>query len=104
MPYQLAKPAEVTVCIHMADGKQVRELALGQLPAGVCQDKARAAYWDGTNEQGEPVADSLREKIRFDIFFDLRYRQCVRKASGCPSQKFFIERQFENKYVGWVKR
>jgi len=59
IPYQLATPAEVTVSIHAADGKLVRALALGQLPAGVYQDKERAAYWDGTNEQGEPVASGV---------------------------------------------
>ena len=59
IPYQLAKPAEVTVAIRTADGKLVRTLALGQLPAGVYQDKRRAAYWDGTNEQGERVASGV---------------------------------------------
>lgn len=59
IPYQLAKPAEVTVSIHAANGTLVRKLALGQLPAGVYQDKDRAAYWDGTNEQGEVVASGV---------------------------------------------
>ena len=59
IPYQLAKPAEVTVSIHTADGKLVRTLALGQLPAGVYQDKDRAVYWDGKNEQGESVASGV---------------------------------------------
>ena len=59
IPYQLAKPAEVTVSIHTADGKLVRTLALGQLPAGAYQDKDRAAYWDGKNEQGESVASGV---------------------------------------------
>ena len=59
IPYQLAQPAEVTVSIHAADGTLVRTLALGQLPAGVYQEKDRAAYWDGTNEQGESVASGL---------------------------------------------
>ena len=59
IPYHLAKPAEVTVSIHTADGKLVRTLALGQLPAGMYQDKARAAYWDGKNEQGEAVASGV---------------------------------------------
>ena len=59
IPYQLAKPAEVTVSIHTADGKLVRTLALGQLPAGVYQDKDRAVYWDSKNEQGEPVASGV---------------------------------------------
>ena len=59
IPYQLAKSTEVTVSIHSAGGKLVRTLALGQLPAGVYQDKDRAAYWDGTNEQGELVASGV---------------------------------------------
>ena len=59
IPYQLAKPAEVTVSIHSADGKLVRTLTLGQLPAGVYQDKDRAVYWDGKNEQGESVASGV---------------------------------------------
>ena len=59
IPYQLAQPAEVTVSIHAADGKLVRTLTLGHLPAGVYQEKERAAYWDGKNEQGEPVASGI---------------------------------------------
>ena len=59
IPYQLAEPAEITVSIHATDGKLVRTLALGQLPAGVYQEKDRAAYWDGKNEQGESVASGL---------------------------------------------
>lgn len=59
MPYQLAKPAEVTVTIYAADGKLVRTLAVGHQPAGVYQSKSRAAYWDGRNEVGEPVASGV---------------------------------------------
>ena len=59
IPYQLAKPAKTMVSIHAADGKLVRTLHLGELPAGVYQDKARAAYWDGRNEQNEPVASGV---------------------------------------------
>lgn len=59
IPYQLAKPAEVTVSIHSADGKLVRTLELGQLPAGAYQNKDRAVYWDGKNEQGESVASGV---------------------------------------------
>ena len=59
IPYQLAKPAEVTVSIHSADGTLVRRLELGQLPAGVYQEKDRAAYWDGKNELGESVASGV---------------------------------------------
>ena len=59
IPYQLSEAAEVTVTIHSSDGKLVRELELGQVPAGVYSDKDRAAYWDGQNEQGEPVASGV---------------------------------------------
>ena len=59
IPYQLAKPAEVTVSIHSADGKLVRTLALGQRSAGIYQTKGRAAYWDGRNAQGELVASGV---------------------------------------------
>ena len=59
IPYQLAKPAKVTVSIHAADGKLVRTLDLGELSTGVYQNKARAAYWDGRNEQNEPVASGV---------------------------------------------
>ena len=59
IPYQLSETAAVTVTIHASDGKRVRELELGQVPAGVYSDKDRAAYWDGQNEQGEPVASGV---------------------------------------------
>ena len=59
IPYELAEAAEVQVSIHAADGTLVRALALGQRPAGVYSDKDRAAYWDGQNAQGEPVASGV---------------------------------------------
>ena len=59
IPYQLSDPAEVTVSIYSVDGKLVRTLELGQVPAGVYSEKDRAAYWDGQNEQGEPVASGV---------------------------------------------
>ena len=59
IPYQLAKPAEVSISIHSADGKLIRTLKLGQLPAGTYHNKYRSAYWDGCNEFGEPVASGI---------------------------------------------
>ena len=59
IPYQLSEAAEVTVTIHSSDGKLVRTLELGQVPAGAYSDKDRAAYWDGRNAQGEPVASGV---------------------------------------------
>ena len=59
IPYQLAKPAEVTLNIYSVDGKLVRTLALGHQAAGVYHSKDRAAYWNGRNELGERVASGL---------------------------------------------
>ena len=60
IPYQLSEPADVTLRIYnAANGILVRTLALGQLPAGVYQSQSRAAYWDGRNQLGEPVASGI---------------------------------------------
>ena len=59
IPYQLAKPAAVTLIIYAVDGKLVRTLDLGHQPVGSYQNRSRAAYWDGRNEIGEPVASGV---------------------------------------------
>ena len=59
IPYQLSEAAEVTVTIHASDGKLVRTLELGQVSAGTYQSRSRAAYWDGRNAAGEPVASGV---------------------------------------------
>ena len=59
IPYQLTKPVDVTLTIYAADGVVVRTLALGHQAAGMYHNKSRAAYWDGRNEQGEPVASGV---------------------------------------------
>ena len=59
IPYQLSEPAEVTLHIYAIDGGLIRTLALGYQPAGMYQSRSRAAYWDGKNEVGEPVASGV---------------------------------------------
>ena len=59
IPYQLGEDADVTIRIHSSDGQLVRTLVLGNQPAGVYQSQSRAAYWDGKNELGEPVASGI---------------------------------------------
>ena len=59
IPYQLAKAADVTVTIYAADGAVVRTLFLGHQPVGIYRDRNRAAYWDGRNQLGEPVASGV---------------------------------------------
>ena len=59
IPYQLAEPADVTVTIYDIQGHVVRHLDFGHQRAGGYQSKRHAAYWDGRNAQGEPVASGL---------------------------------------------
>ena len=59
IPYQLANPAEVTVTIYAANGAVVRTLDFGHRRAGSYASRSRAAYWDGRNAQGEPVASGV---------------------------------------------
>ena len=59
IPYQLATPADVTLRIYAVDGRLIRNLTLGFLPAGRYQNRSRAAYWDGKNELGERVASGV---------------------------------------------
>ena len=59
IPYQLAKPANVTLTIYAADGRLIRTLALGHQSSGTYHSKSRAAYWDGKNELSEPVASGV---------------------------------------------
>ena len=59
IPYQLAEAAEVAFHIYAANGVLVRTLDFGHQPAGIYQYRSRAAYWDGKNEVGEPVASGV---------------------------------------------
>ena len=59
IPYQLAKPADVTLRVYAVDGQIIRELALGHQAAGRYLNRSRAVYWDGKNAVGEPVASGL---------------------------------------------
>ena len=59
IPYRLAKPADVTLTIYGIDGQFVRQLALGHQPAGIYQNRSRAAYWNGRNALDEPVASGV---------------------------------------------
>ena len=59
IPYRLSSPSNVTVRIYAINGNLVRRLVLGHQATGVYQSRSRAAYWDGKNELGEPVASGL---------------------------------------------
>ncbi len=59
IPYQLSKPADVTLTIYNMRGVVVRTLALGQQKAGFYTSQQRAAHWDGRNSIGEKVATGV---------------------------------------------
>ncbi len=59
IPYQLKTPAAVRMTIYNLHGTLVRELSLGYQAAGRYTSRTRAAYWDGRNTVGEPVASGL---------------------------------------------
>ena len=59
IPYQLSESAEVTLTIYDMNGQLVWRLAVGHQAAGMYRSRSRAAYWDGRNQLGEPVASGL---------------------------------------------
>jgi hypothetical protein len=59
LPYQLAQDAKVTVIIHNSEGKIIRVIDLGQQAAGSYLSKNKAAYWNGRDNSGQPVASGL---------------------------------------------
>ena len=59
IPYQLTKPANVTLTIYNMHGVVVRELKLGHQAAGTYRSQSKAAHWDGKNKFGEKVASGV---------------------------------------------
>ena len=55
IPYQLEKDALVTLTIYDQSGHIVRPFDIGRQVSGVYRDKTDSAYWDGRNQNGEPV-------------------------------------------------
>ena len=59
IPYQLAEAADVIISIYAVNGTLIRTLDLGHQPVGAYESRSRAAYWDGKNALGEPVASGI---------------------------------------------
>ena len=59
IPYRLSEDSSVSLSIYDTKGTLVRSLSLGYQSAGFYQNRGRAAYWDGRNELGEPVASGI---------------------------------------------
>lgn len=59
IPYDLAADLDVEIHIYNLKGESVRQLSLGFQKAGTYRTRSRAAYWDGRNAVGEPVASGV---------------------------------------------
>lgn len=59
IPYDLAEDADVHIDIYNLKGESVRQLSRGFQTAGTYRTLSRAAYWDGRNAVGEPVASGI---------------------------------------------
>ena len=59
IPFDLAEEADVSLNIYNSEGLLIRDINLGLKPAGSYRDKARAMYWNGKNQQGDPVASGV---------------------------------------------
>ena len=59
IPYDLAEDADVHIDIYNLKGESIRQLSVGFQTAGAYRTRPRAAYWDGRNAVGEPVASGI---------------------------------------------
>ena len=59
IPYDLARDADVHIQIYNLKGESIRRLSVGFQTAGTYRARSRAAYWDGRNAVGEPVASGI---------------------------------------------
>ncbi|MDP7279888.1 MAG: T9SS type A sorting domain-containing protein [Candidatus Poribacteria bacterium] len=56
IPFELSQDAAVTITIYDVQGKQIRQLPLGQVAAERYVTADQAAYWDGKGQTGEAIA------------------------------------------------
>ena len=59
IPYDLAEAADVRITIYNLKGESVKRLKVGFQAPGTYRTQSRAAYWDGCNAVGEPVASGV---------------------------------------------
>jgi hypothetical protein len=79
IPFALSEESDVTIDIYDIAGSPVRSLSLGRLPSGRYSHRDRAAYWDGRDTTGVPVASGVYVyELRAGNYRELR-RMVVRK-------------------------
>ena len=59
IPYYLAEIASVNVRIYNINGELIRSIDVGRQAAGAYTSRQRAAYWDGKDDTGQPVASGI---------------------------------------------
>ena len=59
IPYQLSEGSTVTVKIYDIRGHLVRTIEVGHKPMGYYLTREGAVYWDGRNEDGEPISSGV---------------------------------------------
>ena len=59
IPYYLAEVASVNVRIYNINGELIRSINVGRQAAGAYTSRQRAAYWDGKDDTGQPVASGI---------------------------------------------
>ena len=59
LPYQLSEGSTVTVKIYDVTGSLVRTIEVGHKPGGYYLTRERAIYWNGQNQNGEPVSSGV---------------------------------------------
>ena len=80
IPYHLAEAGAVSLSIYDTAGTLIRTLPLGYQSAGFYENRTHAAYWDGRNALGEPVASGVYfyrlttpsfQQTRADAYFEV---------------------------------
>ena len=59
IPYQLSQDSEVKIWIYDVGGQLVRSMEVGFQEAGIYSSRVKAIYWDGKNQDGEPVSSGV---------------------------------------------
>ena len=59
IPYQLSEASTVTVKIYDVTGSLVRTINVGHKPVGYYLTREQAVYWDGRNQNREPVSSGV---------------------------------------------
>jgi len=59
IPYRLPQESDVEIGIYNVSGQLIRKLYIGKQTPGSYITKDKAAYWDGTNDNGEKAASGI---------------------------------------------